>query len=83
VADRLVPQPFRTMEQPLAIRNGVSAPCTLVYCTRRPPGNYEGYADRAKRTPGWRYRELDAGIDSMVTAPRAVADLILEAARQE
>jgi len=66
VERQLVPQPFRTMEQPLHIRNGVSAPCTLVYCTRRPPGNYEGYADRAKRTPGWRYRELDVSVRAQI-----------------
>jgi pimeloyl-ACP methyl ester carboxylesterase len=79
VERQLVPQPFATMEQPLRLARGVSALCTLVYCTDRPPGNYEGYEQRAKRM-GWPYRRLDAGHDAMITAPREVASLLLKAA---
>jgi pimeloyl-ACP methyl ester carboxylesterase len=82
VERRLTPQPFATMEQKLHLRRpeGSMPERTFIYCTLRPTGNYEGNAAAAETTPGWRCRRLEAGHDSMVTAPREVAALLLEAA---
>jgi pimeloyl-ACP methyl ester carboxylesterase len=83
VAARLVPHPFRSMEQKLRLMHPDldMPPRTLIYCTQRPPGNYERFIERARTAPGWRYRELATGHDSMITAPEEVATLLLEAAR--
>ncbi len=37
--------------------------------------------ERARTEPGWRYRELATGHDAMITAPKELADLLVEAAR--
>jgi pimeloyl-ACP methyl ester carboxylesterase len=82
VARRLVPHPFRTMEQPLRLtRGGAMPPRTLIYCTVNPTGNYESYAELARTEPRCEYHELAAGHDSMITAPQQVAALLLEAAQ--
>jgi pimeloyl-ACP methyl ester carboxylesterase len=82
VERRLVPHPFATMEQKLRLRrsDGSLPDRTFIYCTIRPPGNYEAAAAAAETTPGWRCRRLEAGHDSMITAPASVAALLLEAA---
>jgi pimeloyl-ACP methyl ester carboxylesterase len=82
VEQRLTPQPFATMEQKLRLRrpDRPMPERTFIYCGVRPTGNYEGNATAAETTPGWQCRRLEAGHDSMITAPREVANLLLEAA---
>jgi hypothetical protein len=40
---------------------------------------FAGQADRARQR-GWPVRELDTGHEAMVTAPEALADVLLELA---
>jgi hypothetical protein len=40
--------------------------------------SFAPFAARARGEPGWRYRELATGHDAMLTAPEALAGLLLE-----
>ena len=84
VRAKLVPQPFRTFTQPLRLANaaGFAGPKTFVACVQAPAAGWrDAMVERARAEPGWRYRELATGHDAMVTAPRELADLLLDAAR--
>jgi len=80
---RLGPQSFKTMTEPVRRTNPAAAwlPRTFIRCTHDPRSDspLESAAQIA-RAPGsgWRYRELATGHDAMVTAPRELADLLLE-----
>ena len=80
MAQRLVPHPWKTGTDPLRLPSGrgQALPRTFILCTRR-WGPSRG-PHPAQSAPGWRFRELDAGHDAMVTAPRALAELLLEGA---
>ena len=83
VRPRLVPQPFRTYTQPLRLTDpaGFAGPKTYIACVENSPAHWRDHlVARAQTEPGWHYRELATGHDAMVTAPRAVTDLLLEAA---
>lgn len=83
---KVTPQPLKTLEQPLHLKNPaiVSAtPRTHIDCTsssfffslmRRL------LAPRAlpPKEAGWRLRRLPTGHDAMITAPRELADLLVE-----
>jgi hypothetical protein len=83
VRARVAPQPFQTFTQPLRLANpaGFAGPKTYIACVA---AGHDGWRDamveRARTEPGWRYRELATGHDAMITAPREVADLLLEVA---
>jgi pimeloyl-ACP methyl ester carboxylesterase len=80
MAERLVPHPWKTWTDPLRLPSGRgrSLPRTFILCTRR--SGPSRTAQRAQREPGWRYQEIDAAHDAMVTAPRELSQLLLEAA---
>jgi pimeloyl-ACP methyl ester carboxylesterase len=80
MAERLVPHPWKTGTDPLRLPSGrgQALPRTFILCTRR-WGPDRG-PHPAQSAPGWRFRELDTGHDAMVTAPRELADLLLEVA---
>jgi pimeloyl-ACP methyl ester carboxylesterase len=82
MAERLVPHPWKTLDDRLRLptRRGEALPRTFVLCTRGRSAPSQG-AERAQREPGWRLREIDTGHDAMVTAPRELVDLLLEAAQ--
>ena len=78
-------QPFGTFSQPLRLTNPleVAVPRTFIQCTAAPPARWrEITLERVRSQPGWRYRELATGHDAMVIAPRALADLLMEIARE-
>jgi pimeloyl-ACP methyl ester carboxylesterase len=79
VRTKLVPQPFGTLIQPLKLANpaGFDGPKTCI-ASRQPA---QGMIKRVRGEDGWRYRELATGHDAMITAPRELADLLLETAR--
>ncbi|HEU4409627.1 MAG TPA: alpha/beta hydrolase [Polyangiaceae bacterium] len=90
VAPRRVPHPLRTLSDPLPLDASELAPPsitrTYVHCTRRAAlvalfgtDPLRPFAEKA-RALGYRYRELDAGHDAMITAPEEVSALLLEAA---
>ena len=86
VLSKVTPQPLKTLEQPLQLKNPaiVSAkPRTHIACTG---GGFVRslvrrlLAPRAlpPREAGWRLRQLPTGHDAMITVPRELADLLLE-----
>jgi pimeloyl-ACP methyl ester carboxylesterase len=81
MAERLVPQPGKAGSDPLRLPSGrgQTLPRTFILCTRGPLCSTTS-PHPAQRAPGWRFRELDTGHDPMVTAPRELADLLLEVA---
>lgn len=85
VRARLVAQPFRTFTQPLRLTHtaGFAGPKSFVACTAAPPGRWrDAMVARARTGSGWHYREVATGHDAMITAPRHLADLLLEVAGQ-
>ena len=78
VGRKFTAQPLKTMQQPIRCANPAAAalPRTYVNCTAT--RYFAHFAERARAAPGWGYRELDAVHDAMVTAPRALADLLIE-----
>ena len=81
MTERLVPHPWKTFTDPLRIPSGRGQllPRTFILCTRRSTPSHG--ANRARSEPGWKYREIDTAHDAMVTAPRELTDLLLEAAQ--
>ena len=77
IARRMTDHPFRSCDQPLRLENAPPPlPRTFIHCNR---GGFGHLAERAQGQPGWRYVELDAGHNAMVTAPAALADALLAA----
>jgi hypothetical protein len=78
---RLADQPLRTFQEPIALAGQpVTVGRTYISCTVGQKPHYTATAQRVRGLPGWRYRELPTGHDAMVTMPRQLADLLLEAA---
>ena len=86
VLSKVTPQPLKTLEQPLHLKNPaiVSAtPRTHIDCTSSSfffSLMRHLLAPRAlpPKEAGWRLRQLPTGHDAMITAPRELADLLLE-----
>jgi pimeloyl-ACP methyl ester carboxylesterase len=94
VRSKLTPQPLKTLEQPLHLKNPAiveATPRTHIYCTG---GGFffslmqhlayvaipyvGGRRALPPREAGWRLRQLPTGHDAMITMPRELADLLLE-----
>jgi pimeloyl-ACP methyl ester carboxylesterase len=82
----VTPQPLKTFEQPLHLKNPAivsTKPRTHIYCTG---GSFfyslmQHLVGRRALPPteaGWRLRQLPTGHDAMITMPRELADLLLE-----
>src|SRR5206468_720288 len=67
LAERLVPQPIRTLSQPLRLMHPLERVArTFVYCRDKAPGDpLAAAAAWARARPGWSYRELPTGHDAM------------------
>jgi pimeloyl-ACP methyl ester carboxylesterase len=86
VMARLDPQPYATMTEAVRRANPAAAtlPRTYVRCALVPHPHFDRFAATAKRSGSeWRYRELASGHDAMITAPREVADLLSELAKED
>lgn len=72
-----MPQPLKTFETPLQLRNGETRiPRTYVYAKRATPEDtFRRFAEKARRER-WDYREIDASHSPHVTAPEALASLL-------
>ena len=72
-----LPQPVKTFQTPLRLRNGdTRIPRTYVYCTRVSAADpFRPFAERAKREQ-WDYHELDSSHSAHVTAPEALLALL-------
>ncbi|MEV0629527.1 alpha/beta fold hydrolase [Nonomuraea wenchangensis] len=71
---RLTAHPRRTFAEPTRLSGAVDAiACRAVLCTPGGPMPFPRLADEH----GWAATVLDAGHDAMVTAPQALADILL------
>jgi pimeloyl-ACP methyl ester carboxylesterase len=82
VGQRLVDQPLKTFTQPVRVTGtGPALPRTYIRCAAGDEGSpYAPFGERLRRDPSWRYRELATGHAAMITAPEALARLLLEPA---
>ena len=90
VLSKVTPQPLKTLEQPLHLKNPAiveATPRTHICCTGGGfffslvrPLVRRILARRAlpPREEGWRLRQLPTGHDAMITMPRELADCLLE-----
>ncbi|HWC28661.1 MAG TPA: alpha/beta hydrolase [Dehalococcoidia bacterium] len=73
-------QPRATFEQPAVLAQPLEtrrfARTYVLAMGREPPSAQKRAASRAKSDPRWRYFEIEAGHDLMLTAPECVADLL-------
>ena len=79
---RRMPQPLKTFEQKLQLRHGeLTLPRHYIYCKRcRPDDGFRQFYGRAKRE-GWGHHEIDASHNPHITAPDALAALLLGIAK--
>jgi len=78
---RLVPQPLKSFEQPLAAVGGERLKRTYVYCASPAMGAFDQFAERLREDRKWQYHELKTGHDAMLTAPGEVAKILLGLAK--
>jgi pimeloyl-ACP methyl ester carboxylesterase len=79
LVERLRPQPFKTMTEPLRVENPAAAaaiPRTYIRCPLYPNAKFDEHA-RSFREQGLPSFELPTSHDAMVTAPRQLADILL------
>jgi pimeloyl-ACP methyl ester carboxylesterase len=74
---RRAPQPFKSIEQKFAFKNGpLTLPRAYIYCQRCSPGDpFRQFLARAQKE-GWSTREIDASHSPHVTAPGALMDIL-------
>jgi hypothetical protein len=77
---RRVHQPVRCFSQKLRVANAEPPfPRSYIHCTRKQgPDVFARFADRFRTDPDWRFRSMDASHSPNVTAPEALAALLLE-----
>jgi pimeloyl-ACP methyl ester carboxylesterase len=74
---RLVPQPLRTFEEPLAAGGGDRLKRTYVYCAKPATGSFDQFAERLREDRKWTFHELQTGHDAMITAPGEIARILM------
>jgi pimeloyl-ACP methyl ester carboxylesterase len=76
---KMTPSPFKPLTQALVVKNPAAARIlrTYICCTQTGADSLDLIAARV-RAEGWRYYEVEAGHMAMVTAPKAVAAILLE-----
>lgn len=79
---RLTPHPLKSYEDVVALAHpfGHGLPKTYVACTAPDYAALAAVRARVRAEPGWDWRTLATGHDAMVTAPQALADLLLDLA---
>jgi pimeloyl-ACP methyl ester carboxylesterase len=78
VEERLTDQPLRSFDQPLRADAPQRLPRSYIHCTEGPiVASFAPFAARAQADPTWGYHELPTGHDAMITAPQALADVLL------
>jgi pimeloyl-ACP methyl ester carboxylesterase len=78
VKGKCTPHPISTYEDPMVLKNGVGNGLPATYVAVTPEyGPTAASRVLAREQSGWRYREIAAGHDAMVTTPAAVIDILL------
>ena len=77
---RLTPMPFKVFKDPVRRSNPAAEklPRTFIRCLQWPNPMFDRYADTARETAGWRYRELPTSHEPFVTHPQDLTNLLLE-----
>jgi pimeloyl-ACP methyl ester carboxylesterase len=90
VREKVTPQPLKTLEQPLHLKNPAivsTKPRTYIECIsggvfslrmQRLVAHLLGPRGLPPTEAGWRLRQLPTGHDAMITMPKELADLLLE-----
>jgi hypothetical protein len=80
VLSRMVPQPLRTFTSPLRLSGAdLQLRRTYVLHTEGKEGQQPpDHVLRIRSDPDWRFEELAAGHAAHVTAPRRLADLLID-----
>ncbi|HEY9573226.1 MAG TPA: alpha/beta fold hydrolase [Pusillimonas sp.] len=83
VERRLTPHPLRSYETALQLRQpvGNGLPCTYLNCANPAFAAVDDSRAWARNRAGWRWEDLDAGHDAIVSAPSLVAQALLRAAK--
>lgn len=79
VKPREVRHPYRTMSQPIAIRNAATLagiPRTFIYCSSPATGSFDQFAAKYRNDPKWQFYELETGHDAMILIPERVAEIL-------
>jgi pimeloyl-ACP methyl ester carboxylesterase len=66
---RLTPQPFFTYLEPVYLAHPPIENRGFIYCSGAPLGLFDRFAEHAKISPDWRYAEIPAAHDAMLTHP--------------
>ncbi|MBA2668446.1 MAG: alpha/beta hydrolase [Trueperaceae bacterium] len=79
---RMTPHPLATYEEAVSVGNAASlaVPRTFIHCTDTPvstPDVFSPFAAKA-RSRGWTVHEIDTGHVPMLTAPQALAAVLLD-----
>jgi pimeloyl-ACP methyl ester carboxylesterase len=79
---RCTPHPLGSYTTPLLLKHplGNGVPLSYVDCTAPAYPALDGVKARLRAGPGWDWRMFAASHDAMVTAPAALADLLMEIA---
>jgi pimeloyl-ACP methyl ester carboxylesterase len=84
VNSKMTPHPIRAFSDPVRVTDPerFAGRRTFVLCSEGKDGSSPEVqtAARVQAEPGWQYRELATGHDAVITAPRELADLLLELA---
>ena len=80
--DRLSPTPIGHFKEAVKRTNAAAEtlPRTFIRCRRFPNARFDEHVAMAKRTAGWRVREMDSSHHPFITAPDELTRLLLEAA---
>ena len=74
---RLVAQPLQTFEHPVPAVPAADAGRTYVYCSKPATGTFDQFAERFRDDRKWRFHDVKAGHDAMVTAPGEIAKILM------
>lgn len=74
---KCTPHPLATYETSLTLKNQLGNGIAATYIAVKPDyGPLAGARAYAKKRSDWRYLEIDAGHDAMVTSPKAVLEIL-------
>ena len=78
IAPRRVEQPLGTFTEPSSFgASEIKVPKAYIYCLRIGPGDMFGrFAEHAKTSNDWAYREIDASHSPNITAPAELLDIL-------
>jgi pimeloyl-ACP methyl ester carboxylesterase len=75
-AARLSPHPLGTLLSGVEASRPISIERVYIYCSQRPLGMFDRYAQHARTSPEWRYFELPSPHDAVFAMPPVVAGIL-------